>query len=242
MAQTGIPILDWLFSALATHGYLAVLVAGALENLFVIGGFMPGETVVMAVAFLASKPDAGLDIYLVWVASVVGTVIGNNLSYTIGRVGGRPLLDRILSRVKRMENTLDQAEEYFEIHGPKTVLISRATAGFKNFVPALAGVSHMRIPIFELYTLIGAILYSTVLCVIGYKFGEYLGQILEWADTAGVWATVAVVAAIAGYVGYRVWRSRRISAQIADHVAEETAEESECGSCEPEGGASGDDD
>ncbi len=237
---TGISWLDVLLAALAAWGYVAVFAGGALENLFLVGGFVPGETIVAAVAFLASR-SGGPNIYLVWLLSVLGTVAGSNVSYAIGRKGGRPLLERSLRRFKRMDRTLDRAAEYFELHGAKTVLIARFTAGFKNFVPALAGVARMRLRVFEAYTVLGAVLYSTLLCFLGYKFGENLDTIVTWFKRAGIIAAVVAVALVAAYVAFRAWRSRDIRRQVDDHLAETTADDLEGGSTtEPPGLDAGD--
>ena len=86
MTQTGIPVVDWFLAVLDTWGYVIVFGFTVFENLFVVGSFTPGETVVIAAAFVASRGD--LIIWLVWIASVVGTVIGSNISYWLGRRAG----------------------------------------------------------------------------------------------------------------------------------------------------------
>jgi membrane protein DedA with SNARE-associated domain len=225
---TGIAWLDAVLAFFSAHGYLATFMGGLLENVFIVGGFMPGETVVMAVAFLASDPTTGLSPIVIWLVSVLGTMAGSNISYAIGHRGGRPMLLRIGRRFPKLQDGLFKAEEYFEAHGSKTVFISRFTAGFKNWMPTLAGATHMRLPIFELYTLLSAMVYSTGLVIIGYFFGDNMDVIVAWFKEAGVWATVALVAAIAAYVGYRVWRSRSIDQQVEErleHEAEQDAAE-----------------
>lgn len=221
---TGIPWLDAVLGFMSVHGYVATFFGGLLENVFIVGGFMPGETVVMAVSFLATKVK-DLHPVVIWFVSVLGTMAGSNVSYAIGHRGGRPLLDGIGRRWPRLMNGIDKAEEYFEIHGPKTVFIARFTAGFKNWVPTLAGVSHMSLPIFQLYTLLSAMVYSTGLVIIGYFFGDNMDAIVQWFKRAGVWATAVAVLVLAGYVGVRIWRSRSISHQVAEHELEELAEE-----------------
>ncbi len=216
----------WLRAVLALmtqHGYLAVFVGGLLENVFVVGGFMPGETVVMFVAFAASRTHE-LSPPVIWFVSVLGTMAGSNVSYAIGRRGGRPLLAAIGRRFPRLMSGIDKAEEYFEIHGTKTVFLSRFTAGFKNWVPTLAGIGHMRLPIFELYTMLSAMVYSTGLVIIGYFFGGNMDVIVRWFKRAGIWATLAGVLIVAGYVAQRVWRARRIEGQVEEHLEEERLE------------------
>jgi membrane protein DedA with SNARE-associated domain len=220
---TGVGWIDAILTFMSLHGYLATFLGGLLENVFIVGGFMPGETVVMAVSFLASK-SRELSPIVIWLVSILGTMAGSNVSYAIGHRGGRPLLDAIGRRWPKLMKGVDKAEEYFEIHGTKTVFISRFTAGFKNWVPTLAGVSRMPLPVFELYVLLSAMVYSTGLVIIGYYFGDNMDAIVAWFKRAGLWATLVVVAVLAAYVGLRIWRSRSITEQVAEHEAAELAE------------------
>jgi membrane protein DedA with SNARE-associated domain len=220
---TGIAWLDAFLAVMGAWGYAVAFAGALLENLFLAGSFTPGETVVMVVSFAASK-DPRLNIGAVWLVSMLGTMAGSNISYWIGHRGGRPLLERIVERFPRMAEGLHSAEEYFEIHGTKTVFIARFTAGFKNFVPTLAGVTRMPLVPFETYTALSAVVYTTGLAVLGYFFGSNLDAVTYWIGRAGAWALVAAAAIVLVYVGWRVWRSRRIEAQVEEHEAEDHAE------------------
>ena len=217
---SGIIWLDALLAAMGPWGYLATFLGGALENLFIAGGFVPGETVVMVVAAAASR-DPRVSILGVWIASIIGTVAGSSISYAIGRVGGRPLLEVIVGRFPRLMKGLDDAEHYFEIHGTKTIFLARFTAGFKNFAPMLAGVSRMKMAPFQMYTVISAVVYSTGLCIVGYFFGTNMERVLKWLSRAGLWAVVVIAVVVVLYVAYRRWKAARIDRQIIDLETEQ---------------------
>lgn len=234
---SGIFWLDSLLAAMGPWGYLATFLGGALENLFIAGGFVPGETVVMVVAAAASR-DPRLSIFAVWIASIIGTVAGSSISYAIGRIGGRPLLEVIVGRFPRLMKGLDDAEHYFEIHGTKTIFLARFTAGFKNFAPMLAGVSRMKMAPFQMYTLISAVVYSTGLCIVGYFFGANMERVLRWLSRAGLWAVVVIAVVVALYVLYRRWKAARIDRQIIDLETEEA----EFALMDDEAGSAGGDD
>ena len=164
---TGIALVDWFLSLLNLHGYLLVFGFTIFENLFVIGSFTPGETVVMAAAFMSTPQMGGLNITWVWIVSVIGTVTGSNISYWIGRLGGRDTFLRMGKRFRVKEEHIVAAEEYFYTHGSKTVLFSRFAAGFKNFVPMIAGVSKMHLGYFEGWTVAGAVIYTSLMSAVG---------------------------------------------------------------------------
>lgn len=229
---TGIVWLDAFLSVMGAWGYAVAFIGALLENLFIVGSFMPGETVVMAVSFAASK-DPRLLIGGVWLISVLGTIAGSNISYWIGHRGGRPLLARIAGRFPRLADGLHAAEDYFVIHGSKTVFIARFTAGFKNFVPTIAGMLRMPLVPFETYTALSAVVYTTGLAIIGYFFGSNLDAVMGLIGRAGWWAVAAGAVVLAAYVGYRVWRKRGIVEQVEEYEAELTEEMLEDSPLEP---------
>lgn len=217
--ETGFALLDWFLQALDAWGYLIVALFTISENLFVIGSFTPGETVVMAAGFVSEM--GGLNAWLVGIASLVGTMTGSNLSYWFGRRGGREALLKWGSRFFDEEH-ITAAEEYFERHGNKTVLISRFAAGFKNFVPVIAGVSRMRVWIFELYTFIGALMYTTLMVVLGIVFADNFDKALRIARNIG-WAGLVLLVVMLAFL---FWGRRRFIASRVDKFAE-LAEERE---------------
>ncbi len=226
---TGIAIIDWFLGLLDTAGYPIVFGFTLFENLFVIGGITPGETIVVAAAFLSTPTYGSLQWPLVWLASVLGTVIGSNISYFLGRKGGRDALLRYGHRFHISEKRIADAEEYFAVHGSKTVLVGRFTAGFKNFTPMIAGVSRMKLPWFELYTVLGAMLYSAVMVLIGYFLGENFERALAFAAGIG-YAGVAILLTLVlvlVLVRRRVKLRRALEDQLEELFEENTGFEAE---------------
>lgn len=215
---TGIAIVDWLLGLLDVAGYPIVFGITIFENLFVIGGITPGETVVVAAAFLSSPQYGSLHWPLVWIASVTGTVIGSNISYFLGRKGGRDALLRYGHRFHISEKRIGAAEEYFARYGSKTVLIGRFTAGVKSFTPMIAGVSRMKVAWFELYTVLGAMLYTTAMVLVGYFLGENFERAMAFVAGLGyLGMAVFVVFVLSLVVGYR---RRRVRRRLEEELAE----------------------
>lgn len=192
--QTGIPALDWFLAALNEWGYLLVFLFAISENTFIIGSATPGETIVMAAGFVTVK--GSLDPTIVVLCAVAGALIGANLSYLFGRRGGHAAVLRWGGRFFDEERIL-AAEEYFERHGNKTIVLSRFAALFKNFVPVIAGVSKMRVWVFETWMVIGATIYTVLMLVLGIVFAENFDKALKIARNLtwfGMFLLVAMVA------------------------------------------------
>lgn len=219
MTSTGVPIIDWFLALLAGWGYLIVFGFTIFENLFVVGSFTPGETVVIAAAAVASNEQLRLS--LVWIASVLGTMLGSNTSYWLGRRAGmesvRAVVDRVAAsragRLLRVDASgLDDVQEHFHTHGSKTVLVSRFAVGAKNFVPAIAGATRMPVFWFEAYTLVGAIVYTSLMCAIGWFLGFNLERAVKFASGVGYVGLFVFVVMLAAIVvaGRQVKRRRAL--------------------------------
>lgn len=221
---TGIVIVDWILGLLDVAGYPIVFGITVFENLFVIGGITPGETIVMAAAFLSTPSYGSLHWPFVWLASVTGTIIGSNISYFLGRKGGRDALLRYGHRFHISEKRIGTAEEYFARYGSKTVLIARFTAGFKNFTPMIAGVSRMKLPWFELYTVIGAMLYTSAMVLIGYFLGENFDRAMSVVAGVGyVGMAIFALFVLSLFIAYQRRRMRKSLEDDAEDVTEDQA-------------------
>lgn len=225
MPSTGVPAIDWFLTLLAAPwGYVIVFSITIIENLLVVGSFTPGETFVIAAAFVAANENLGLA--GVWVASVIGTIIGSNVSYTIGRRFGMAAVRRLVCRVassrpgrvlKISDDMLDDVQEHFDDHGVKTVFISRFAVGAKNMVPAVAGAVRMPVFWFELYTFIGAIVYTTLMCTIGWLLGHNIKLAIRVASTISwVGLGILIIFVTAAWLTARSLRRRRAARKAAE--------------------------
>lgn len=171
-------ILDFLIRYFDIYGYYIVFTLLLLENFFVIGLVVPGETVLLLASFLAAQGE--LDIVYVVVTAALAAIIGNVTGYIIGRKGGRPFIERYGGRLVSPER-IDAAEEYFDRHGTKTVFIGRFAAGVRVFVPLIAGASKMDFGKFLVYTIAAVVMWTIAIGALGFFFGqnwELLGKIV----------------------------------------------------------------
>jgi len=216
------PLLDWAFSALGTWGYPIVFVVTVLENLFIIGSFTPGDVLTAAAAFTAAtQPAYGLNPLVLFGLATLGTFIGTNISYFIGRWGGRELIERIGPRFGVKVEAIEAGEEYFYRHGSQTIIIARFVAVMKNLAPAIAGASHMNLFWFEVYSLLGSVGYAGLLVGIGWFLGANFRQGLAYLG-AFSWFVFAliIVVGIALWVGKRRHDRRLLRTEAAEYEIE----------------------
>ena len=217
-------LLEWALGALATYGYPVVLLVTLLENVFVVGSFVPGDVITAASAVAAAtEPSARLSPWLLIAIATLGSLVGANISYVIGLRGGRELIERVGPRFGIDSKAIEAAEEYFARHGSETIFLARFVAVIKNVVPAIAGASRMNVFWFELYSLLSAFVYGCALVGVGWFLGENFRVGLKYFGAFSWLALMAISA-----VGVVLWvgkrrRDKRLIATNAEAFEEDQA-------------------
>jgi membrane protein DedA with SNARE-associated domain len=187
-------ILDFVTRLMLAHGYLVIFLGAALDN---FGLPSSGDVVLLAGGFFANGGQAALP--LVMLSGFTGALVSDNSVYWIGRIGGRPLIDRIL-KIRLLhflinEKSLEKVERYFESHGGKTVFVGRFGPGLRSMTPLFAGVTRMKYYRFMPYNVASASVWAVAYSLIGYVFGQYWDELLAIARSVG-FSFVAIVALI----------------------------------------------
>ena len=183
--------------ALGKWTYLAVGLLAFLETGAFIGLIAPGETTVIVGGLVAGQGQISLLllIAIVWTCAVLGDVT----SYALGRRLGRDFMVRHGERVKITEERLEQVEAFFERRGGMTILIGRFIGLVRAIAPFIAGASRMPLRKFLPYDVLGAGLWATTFCVLGFVFWRSFDQLTTWVSR-GLFAFGLVVALIVGIV------------------------------------------
>ena len=203
--------------ALGKWTYLAVGILAFLETGAFIGLIAPGETTVIVGGLVAGQGRISLLVLIaiVWACAVLGDVT----SYTLGRRLGRDFMVRHGGRVKITEERLRHVEAFFERRGGMTILIGRFIGLVRAIAPFVAGASRMPLRKFLPYDVLGAGLWATTFCVLGYVFWRSFDQLTEWVSW-GLFAfglAIAVIVAIVFLV--RLQRSRELQARTRKWIA-----------------------
>ena len=193
---------EWLGSLLSQYGYPIVFLGVLLEN---AGVPVPGETILLAAGFLAHQ---GL-FSLPWVIglAVVAAILGDNVGYWIGRIGGRPLAERYGSLVGLTRTRLITLDAFFARHGAKTVFFARFITGVRVFAALFAGISRLPWRWFLLYNAAGALTWASAVGLAGALFGQSWDLLHRWIGRAGLFAVGVIVAVALVMVGRRHWSS-----------------------------------
>ena len=185
------------------YGYWTIAIALLLEN---AGIPVPGETILLFASFLAYS-ERELHLPIIIVVAVVACTIGDNLGYAIGRRGGRPLLTRYQNIFRIREKTIARAERIFARYGAVTIFFARFIFGLRIIAGPLAGVLQMEWKRFVLFNFLGALVWVTVISLVGYFFGSQWEMLLHVVGRVKL--VVAIVLLIAVLALWRRYRSNR---------------------------------
>jgi membrane protein DedA with SNARE-associated domain len=126
-------------------------------------------------------------------------VVGALLLYGLGRYGGRPMLLRHGRLLRLTPAKLDRADDFFDAHGAKVVLLGRMVPGVRSLVSLPAGASRMPLTSFIALTAAGSALWNAGLIGAGWALGT------RWRDLTGALSHSDVVIAAAVASGGTAW-------------------------------------
>jgi membrane-associated protein len=101
-----------------------------------------------------------------------------------------PILERFLDRA-----ALQKTHNFYEKHGGKTIVLARFIPVVRTFAPFVAGASSMTWSRFQLFNVVGALLWVLLLTLLGYFFGNipFIRQYLNVIVLVGIGAAIVPI-------------------------------------------------
>ncbi|HUZ12656.1 MAG TPA: DedA family protein [Caulobacteraceae bacterium] len=196
-------LLRLIVGFIGQTGYLGVALLMAAESACLP---LPSEIILPFAGFLVA--EGRMNLFAVATVGALGCNLGSLFAYEVGRLGGRPLLERWGRYVLVGPREMDRAERFFARFGDAAVLIARLLPGVRTYVALPAGIAEMRRLPFHVYTFVGSWPWCLALTWAGVLIGDAwrrdpgLHQALRYADWAVATAALAALAAF-------LWRRLR---------------------------------
>ena len=154
----------------ANMNYTNITILMTIESSFIP---FPSEIVIPPAAYVASKPESDLNIFLVVLFGTLGAIIGALINYYLALWLGRPIIykfaDSKLGHLLLLSSDkIKKAEDYFNDHGKVSTFIGRLVPGIRQLISIPAGLAKMNLGSFILYTTLGAGIWNCILAFIGY--------------------------------------------------------------------------
>jgi membrane protein DedA with SNARE-associated domain len=190
---------------IADLGLAGVFVLMAVDAVLPAGG----ELVMLFAGALAAGAIAGHDASSLPAAIAAGTfgyLAGSLAGWALGRVGGRPFIDRHGRWLHLGPRRFRRAERWFARYGSAFVLLGRLTPLVRSFVSIPAGALEFPFPRYVVLTGLASLIWCAAFGIAGYALGTHwdsVHQAFRYAD----YAAVALLAALAAALLVRARRS-----------------------------------
>ena len=144
-----------------------IVVAGIvfIETGLLFGFFLPGDSILFSAGLVAAA-HGNINIVILVTAIFLAAFFGDQVGFVIGRVVGRPYLDKKES--PRMKRMIVRSEAFYEKYGWWAVVIARYFPWIRTFVPPIAGAAKMNYYKFLSANALGAFLWGVGITLAGF--------------------------------------------------------------------------
>jgi len=145
-----------------------------VETGMFVGFFLPGDSLLVTAGVFAAAGQLKISVLLTLVT--LCAIAGDQLGYLIGRKAGQNLYRREDSRFFKKHH-LQQAHEFYERYGGKTIILARFVPIIRTFCPPVAGAAQMSYVRYLLYDISGGFLWVWSMTLLGYSLGRTVPNI-----------------------------------------------------------------
>lgn len=192
-----------LISQYGTWTYAILFLVIFCETGLVVAPFLPGDSLLFATGALAAT--GALDPNIAFALMALGSVLGDNTNYTIGRFIG----PRAFSGNHRFlkKEYLDKTQHFYDKYGGRTIIVGRFLPIIRTFAPFVAGVAKMDRRKYVPYTVVGAMFWVGLFLYAGYFFGSL--PFVKNNFSIVIVVIILISAIPAGSEAIRHWRNRK---------------------------------
>ena len=190
--------MEMLFKLLTEHVYVILFVSLILEFAALP---LPGETM-MVLAGVMAYNNHGSYIGMI-IASALGTVIGMQFSYEIGRRLGTKAVDKYGMYIGLTPYRMTKAAEFFNKFGNIVIVIAYFLPGVRHILGYFSGISRIDAKKFHIYSTIGGVFWVVVFITLGYVLGPSAPHAFKLLYKYGTMLFILAIAALFIYLSYK---------------------------------------
>lgn len=188
---------QWLVDTVEGLGYLGIIALMAVESSFIP---FPSEVVMIPAGYLASQGE--MDILLVIVCGLIGSMIGAYVNYFGALWIGRHFLEQYGRYFFISSKNLQKMDIYFDRHGAISTFIGRLIPGVRQLISIPAGLARMHLGLFSFYTALGAGIWGTILALLGYFIGGNEALLSQYLYEITVVLIISALVIVIGYLWF----------------------------------------
>jgi membrane-associated protein len=206
MIETVLDLVHRIYDveAIIRWGGILMLVAIVFaETGLLVGFFLPGDSLLVTAGVFAAAGH--LDIWLLLTLVTAAAIVGDQVGYYIGYRTGPRIFRREESLFFKPKH-LRRAQEFYEKHGGKTIILARFMPIVRTFAPVVAGVGQMEYRRFVTFNVVGGFLWVWSMSLLGYSLGQVVPDIDEHIHVVIV--IVVLLSILPGIIEYVRSRGR----------------------------------
>ena len=189
--------MEMLFKLLTEHVYLILFISMILEFAALP---LPGETMMLLAGIMAYGGHAS---YLGMIlASALGTIIGMQLSYEVGRRLGVKAIEKYGSYIGLTPYRMTKASEFFNKYGNIVIIIAYYLPGVRHILGYFSGITKVDAKRFHIYSTFGGIAWVGTFTTLGYVLGPSAKPVFHLMHKYG---TLAMLFGLAGLFIYLIY-------------------------------------
>lgn len=164
--------LQAIISDYGTTTYVILFLIIFVETGLVVWPFLPGDSLLFAAGTFAAV--GALNIAILILVLFIAAFLGDTVNYLIGKYLGLRMLKIKRKSGKQLvkQEYIDKTHEFYDKHGPKTIILARFVPIVRTFAPFVAGIGEMHYGKFISYNIIGGAIWVVGLSLLGFFFGN----------------------------------------------------------------------
>ena len=196
---------DWIIRLVEWGGYWGIALLMLLETVFPP---IPSEVIMTVAGVSAQRGSMSLGGAIL--AGSAGAMVGNYFWYWLAIKFGDARLERLLDKHSRwltLEwDDVERGERLFARHGAVIVLVGRMLPTLRSLISIPAGLFHLSLRRFLIFSAIGTCGWSAALAGAGYFLGSQVEDVERWLGPI----STTIIALIVLFYLWRVitWRPK----------------------------------
>ena len=158
--------------------FLALNLIVFVETGLLLGFFLPGDSLLVTAGLVASNPACGWNLLLLLGTLCLSAIVGDTVGYWIGYKTGPAIFSREKSLLFNKDHLL-KAQQFYEKHGGKTIILARFMPILRTFAPVVAGVGRMEYRSFLFYNVFGGTGWVLSMVLVGYFLPSAINPLLQ---------------------------------------------------------------
>jgi len=158
---------NFVLEMIGQFGYLGMFFSMILEAVIII---IPSELILATGGILASQ-----GMFSFWGAFFIGlfgSVFCAVIIYLMGRLGGRPFVEKYGKYFFMKQEDIDKADDWFRKYGMFAAFVGRNFPIVRTFISLPIGMTRLSFTKFFIYTTLGSIPWTFAFVYVGYALGN----------------------------------------------------------------------